>query len=61
MGKKAILHTSTLINSKATKVLRDLFRALTNYLHNNYTNQGNGSEMTFAARVTKINLINLKI
>ena len=48
--KKKILHTTTLKYCKARKVLRDLFS----------TNQGNGSEMRFVARATKINLTNLK-
>ena len=48
--KKAVLHTTTLMHCKARKVLRDLFS----------TNQGNGPEMRFVARATKINLTNLK-
>ena len=35
--KKAVLHTTALMNYKARQVLCDLFS----------TNQGNGSEMTF--------------
>ena len=38
--KKAVLHTNTLMHSKARQVYRDLFS----------TNQGNGSEMAFVAR-----------
>ena len=48
--KKAVLHTTTLMHCKVTKVLRDLFS----------TNQENGSEMRFVAGATKINLKNLK-
>ena len=49
--KKAVLHTTTLMHCKARQVLRDLFSA----------NQGYGSEMTFVAGATKVNLKNLKI
>ena len=48
--KKAVLHTTALIHCKARHVLRDLFS----------TNQGNGSEMTFVAGASKINVRNLK-
>ena len=48
--KKAVVHTTTLMHCKARKDLRDLFS----------TNQGNGSEMRFVARATKINFTNLK-
>ena len=48
--KKTILHATTLMHCKARQILRNLFS----------TNQGNGSEMTFGAGVTKINLKNLK-
>ena len=48
--KKAVLHTTTLMHSKARKILRNLFS----------TNQGNGSVMRFVAGATKINLKNLK-
>ena len=48
--KKAAMHTTTLMHYKNKQVLGDLFR----------TNQGNGSEMTFVAGGTKINLKNLK-
>ena len=46
LRKKAVLHTITLTHCKTRHFLRDLFS----------TNQGNGSEMTFGAGVTKINL-----
>ena len=48
--KKAVLHTTTLMHSKARQVLRDLFS----------TNQGNGSEMTFVAGANKVYIKNLK-
>ena len=48
--KNVVLHTTTLMHCKAWQVSCDLFSA----------NQGNGSEMTFAAGGTKINLKNLK-
>ena len=48
--KKAVLHTTTLMQCKLRQVLRDLFS----------TDQGSGSEMTFTAKSTKINLENLK-
>ena len=48
--KKTVLHTVTLMHFKARQVLRDLFS----------TDQGNGSNMTFVAGTTKINLKNLK-
>ena len=50
LWKKAVLHTTTLTHSKARQVLRDLFN----------TNQVNGSEITFVAGITKINLKKLK-
>ena len=46
--RKVVLHTTTLV--QARKVLRDLFS----------TNQGNGSQMRFVPRATKINLTKLK-
>ena len=48
--KKTVMHTTTLMDCKARQVLRDLFS----------TNQGNGSEMTFVAGASKINVRNLK-
>ena len=48
--KKTVLYTTTLMHCKARQVLRVLFS----------TNQGNGSDMTFVAAATKINLKNLK-
>ena len=48
--KKAVLHTTTLMQCKAGQVLRDLFS----------TDQGNGSDMTYVSGTTKINLKNLK-
>ena len=48
--KKALLHTTTPMHCKARQVLRDLFSI----------NQGNGPEMTFVARATKVILKNLK-
>ena len=48
--KKAVLHATTLMYCKARQVLRDLFG----------TNQANGSDMTFVAGATKINLKNLE-
>ena len=48
--KKAILYTITLMHNKVGQVLRVLFS----------TNQGNGSEMTFATGATKIHLKNLE-
>ena len=50
MKKKTVLHIIILMHYKARQVLRDLFSA----------NQGNGSEMTFVARATKINVKYLK-
>ena len=47
---KPVLHTTTLIQWKSRQVFRDLFGI----------NQGNGSDMTFFAGATKINLKNLK-
>ena len=44
--KKAVLHTTTQMHYKTRDVLGDLFS----------TNQGNGSEMTFGAGATIINL-----
>ena len=49
--KKSVLHTTSLMHCKARQVLRDLFS----------TDQGNGSDMTFVAGATKINLKNVKI
>ena len=48
--KKAVLHTATLMHSKAREVLRDLFS----------TNQGNGSKMTFVPETDKVHMKNLK-
>ena len=48
--KKAALHTATPMYGKARQVLHDLFSI----------NQGNGSEVTFVALATKVNLKNLK-
>ena len=48
--KKAVLHTTTLMHCKAWQALCDPFS----------TNQGNGSEIRFAAGGTKINFKNLK-
>ena len=48
--KKIVLHTATLMHCKARQVLRDLLS----------TDQGNGSDMTFVAGTTKINLKNMK-
>ena len=48
--KKAALHTTTPMYGKARQVLHDLFSI----------NQGNGSEVTFVALATKVNLKNLK-
>ena len=48
--KKAVRHTTTLMQCKARQVLCDLFS----------TNQGNGSEIIFVAGATKIKLKNLK-
>ena len=48
--KKAVLRTTTLMYCKARQVLHNLFS----------TNQGNGSDMTFVAGATKINLKNMK-
>ena len=48
--KKGALHTTTLMHYKAKQVLRDLFSV----------NQGNGSDVTFNAGATKVNLKNLK-
>ena len=49
--KKAVLHTTILMHCKPGQVPRDLFS----------TNQGNGSELTFVAGATKINLKYLKM
>ena len=51
LWQKTVLHTTTLTPCKARQVLLDLLFS---------TNQGSGSEMTFAAGATKINLKNLK-
>ena len=48
--KIVALHTTVLMYCEARQVLRNLF----------ITNQGNGSEMTFVAGATKVNLKNLK-
>ena len=48
--KKAALHTAVPVHGKARQVLHDLFSI----------NQGNGSEVTFVALATKVNLKNLK-
>ena len=48
--KKFVPHTTTLMHGKARQVLRSLFG----------TNQANGSDMTFVAGATKINLRILK-
>ena len=48
--KKAVLHTTNLMHYKAKQVLRDLFSI----------NEGNGSDVTFNAGATKVNLKNLK-
>ena len=48
--KKAALHTAVPMHGKARQVLHDLFSI----------NQGNGSEVTFVALATKVNLKNLK-
>ena len=48
--KKIVLHTTTLMQCKARQFLRDLLS----------TDQGNGSDMTFVAGATKINLKNVK-
>ena len=48
--RKAVLRTTTLMHCKDRQVLCNLFSA----------NQGNGSEITFVAGATKINLKNLK-
>ena len=50
LWKKAVLHTTTLMQCKAGQVLRDLFSP----------DQGNGSDMTYVSGTTKINLKNLK-
>ena len=50
LRKKSVTHTTTPMNCKARHVLLDLFSI----------NQGNGSEMTFVAVTTKVNLKNLK-
>ena len=50
LWKKSVPHTTTPLNCKARHVLLDLFSI----------NQGNGSEMTFVAVTTKVNLKNLK-
>ena len=47
---KPVLHTITLMHCKAKQVFCDLCS----------TNQGNGSDMTFVAGATRINLKNLK-
>ena len=49
--KKAVLHTATLMHSKARQVLSDLFS----------TNQGNGSKMTFVTGNNKVHMKKLKI
>ena len=48
--KKPALHTAVPMHGKARQVLHDLFSI----------NQGNGSEVTFVALATKVNLKNLK-
>ena len=48
--KKAVLHTTALRHCKPRQVLRNLFS----------TTQGNGSEITFVARATKVYVKNLK-
>ena len=48
--KKAVLYIITLMHYKARQVLRDLF----------CTNHGNGPEMTFVVRATKIYVKYLK-
>ena len=48
--KKAVLHTTNLMHYKAKQVLGDLFSI----------NEGNGSDVTFNAGATKVNLKNLK-
>ena len=48
--KKAVLQTINLRHCKSKQVLRDIFS----------TNQGNDSELTFAAVATKTNLKHLK-
>ena len=48
--KKAVLHTTALMQCKARQVLRELFS----------TNQGNGPEMTFVPGTNKVHLKNLK-
>ena len=47
--KKAVLHTTTLMDCKARQVLHDLFS----------TNQGNGSEMTFVPGTNQVHIKNL--
>ena len=48
--KKAVLHTTTLLQCKARQVSHDLFS----------TNQGNGSKMTFVAGNNTVHMKNLK-
>ena len=48
--KKAVLHITTLMQYRARQVLHHLFS----------TNQGNDSNMTYAAGAAKINFKNLK-
>ena len=50
LWKKGVMHIITLMHYKARQVLLDLVS----------TNQGNGSEMTFVAWATKINIRYLK-
>ena len=50
MKKKSVLNTTTLMHCTARQVLRNLLQ----------TNRDNGSNMTFAAGATKLNLENLK-
>ena len=49
--KKSVLHTATLMHSKARQVLRHLFR----------TKQGNSSKMTFLTGNNKVHMKKLKI
>ena len=48
--KKTVRYTTSLMHCKARQVLRDLCSS----------NQGNGSNLTFLAGATKINLKNVK-
>ena len=50
LRKKPVVHTTTLMHCKARQVFYELFS----------TNQGNGLDMTFVARATKINFKNLE-